>query len=168
MSCSTRGAGSGSATPQFATATCGTIRLKLLKIGAQVRRSVRRIKNAMASALLWRVDRLLAVVDDDRVERTEPVLEPILREEPFRVGLVLEHVLDRLALVLSKRNEIGAQSTPFGGCTLVAQRFEPVCKPLCKAKRGALHTSVPSIRLGHWCVHAVADRCTPLMACLFP
>jgi hypothetical protein len=35
---------------QFASATCGTIRLKLLKIGAQVTRSVRRIKVAMASA----------------------------------------------------------------------------------------------------------------------
>jgi hypothetical protein len=35
---------------QFAAATCGTIRLSLLKIGAQVRRSVRRIKIAMASA----------------------------------------------------------------------------------------------------------------------
>jgi hypothetical protein len=35
---------------QFARATCGTIRLKLLKIGAQVRRSVRRIKVAMTSA----------------------------------------------------------------------------------------------------------------------
>ena len=35
---------------QFAVATCGTIRLKLLKIGAQVRTSVRRIKIAMASA----------------------------------------------------------------------------------------------------------------------
>jgi len=35
---------------QFARATCGTIRLKLLKIGAQVRKSVRRIKVAMASA----------------------------------------------------------------------------------------------------------------------
>ena len=35
---------------QFAQATCGTIRLKLLKIGAQVRISVRRIKVAMASA----------------------------------------------------------------------------------------------------------------------
>lgn len=34
---------------QFADATCGTIRLKLLKIGALVRRSVRRIKFAMAS-----------------------------------------------------------------------------------------------------------------------
>ena len=36
---------------QFADATCGTIRLKLLKIGALVRRSVRRIKFAMASGL---------------------------------------------------------------------------------------------------------------------
>jgi len=34
----------------FAKATCGTIRLKLLKIGALVRMSVRRIKVAMASA----------------------------------------------------------------------------------------------------------------------
>ena len=34
---------------QFARATCGTIRLKLLKIGALVRTSVRRIKFAMAS-----------------------------------------------------------------------------------------------------------------------
>ena len=34
----------------FANATCGTIRLKLLKIGALVRISVRRIKIAMASA----------------------------------------------------------------------------------------------------------------------
>src|SRR5882762_5871045 len=35
---------------QFSEATCGTIRLKLLKIGALVRVSVRRIKIAMASA----------------------------------------------------------------------------------------------------------------------
>jgi hypothetical protein len=35
---------------EFARATCGTIRLKLLKIGALVTRSVRRIKVAMASA----------------------------------------------------------------------------------------------------------------------
>ena len=34
----------------FANATCGTIRLKLLKIGALVRVSARRIKVAMASA----------------------------------------------------------------------------------------------------------------------
>ena len=35
---------------QFAKATCGTIPLKLLKIGALVRVSVRRVKIAMASA----------------------------------------------------------------------------------------------------------------------
>jgi Transposase DDE domain group 1 len=40
----------GLAHTQFAVATCGTLRLKLLKIGAQVRVSVRRIKVAMASA----------------------------------------------------------------------------------------------------------------------
>jgi hypothetical protein len=39
---------------QFANATCGTIRLKLLKIGALVTISVRRIKIAMASACPWR------------------------------------------------------------------------------------------------------------------
>jgi len=40
----------GLAHTQFATATCATIRLKLLKIGALVRTSVRRIKLAMPSA----------------------------------------------------------------------------------------------------------------------
>jgi Transposase DDE domain group 1 len=40
----------GLAQTQFANATCGTIRLKLLKIGALVRLSVRRVKIAMASA----------------------------------------------------------------------------------------------------------------------
>lgn len=40
----------GLAHTQLAAATCGTIRLKLLKIGAQVRLSVRRLKVAMASA----------------------------------------------------------------------------------------------------------------------
>ena len=40
----------GLAHTQFATATCGTIRLKLLKIGALVRVSVRRIMVSMASA----------------------------------------------------------------------------------------------------------------------
>ena len=45
---------------QFATATCGTIRLKLLKIGAQVRTSVRRIKVAMASACPYRTEYHLA------------------------------------------------------------------------------------------------------------
>jgi Transposase DDE domain group 1 len=45
---------------QFARATCGTIRLKLLKIGAQVRVSVRRIKVAMASACPYRAEYHLA------------------------------------------------------------------------------------------------------------
>lgn len=40
----------GLAHTRLANATCCTIRLKLLKIGAQVRVSVRRIKVAMASA----------------------------------------------------------------------------------------------------------------------
>ena len=35
---------------QFAAATCGTLRLRLLKIGALVKISCRRIKLAMASA----------------------------------------------------------------------------------------------------------------------
>ncbi len=43
----------GLAHTQFAQATCGTIRLKLLKLGALVRVSVRRIKIAMASACPW-------------------------------------------------------------------------------------------------------------------
>jgi hypothetical protein len=45
---------------QFAVATCGTIRLKLLKIGAQVRVSVRRIKIAMASACPYQAEYHLA------------------------------------------------------------------------------------------------------------
>jgi Transposase DDE domain group 1 len=45
---------------QFATATCASIRLKLLKIGAQVHRSVRRIKVAMASACPFQTEYHLA------------------------------------------------------------------------------------------------------------
>jgi Transposase DDE domain group 1 len=45
---------------QFAAATCGTIRLKLLKIGALVRISVRRIKIAMASACPYQTEYHLA------------------------------------------------------------------------------------------------------------
>jgi hypothetical protein len=45
---------------QFAAATCGTIRLKLLKIGAQVRKSIRRIKIAMASACPYQAEYHLA------------------------------------------------------------------------------------------------------------
>jgi len=40
----------GLAGTELATATCGTIRLKLLKIGALVTRSIRRIRIAMASS----------------------------------------------------------------------------------------------------------------------
>ena len=50
----------GLAQTQFAAATCGTIRLKLLKIGAQVRISVRRIKLAMASGHPWQREWALA------------------------------------------------------------------------------------------------------------
>jgi hypothetical protein len=45
---------------QFATAACRTIRLTLLKIGALVRVSVRRIKIAMASAYPYRDEFALA------------------------------------------------------------------------------------------------------------
>jgi len=45
---------------QFAEATCGTIRLKLLKIGALVRISVRRVKFAMASGCPWQNEWALA------------------------------------------------------------------------------------------------------------
>jgi hypothetical protein len=45
---------------QFAKATCGTIRLKLLKIGALVRTSVRRITFAMASGYPYQHDFALA------------------------------------------------------------------------------------------------------------
>ena len=40
----------GLAGTELARATCGTIRLKLLKIGAQVTISVRRVKIALASS----------------------------------------------------------------------------------------------------------------------
>lgn len=50
----------GLAHTQFATATCNTIRLKLLKIGALVRTSVRRITIAMASACPWQYEFALA------------------------------------------------------------------------------------------------------------
>jgi hypothetical protein len=45
---------------QFADATCGTMRLKLLKLGALVRISVRRIKFALASACPWQNEFALA------------------------------------------------------------------------------------------------------------
>lgn len=50
----------GLAHTRLADATCGTIRLRLLKIGAQVRVSVRRIKVAMASACPYAAEFALA------------------------------------------------------------------------------------------------------------
>jgi hypothetical protein len=50
----------GLAHTRFAAATCGTIRLKLLKLGALVRVSVRRIKIAIASACPWQDEFALA------------------------------------------------------------------------------------------------------------
>ncbi len=50
----------GLAHTQFAEATSGTIRLLLLKVGALVRVSVRRIKVAMASAHPYRNEFALA------------------------------------------------------------------------------------------------------------
>ena len=43
----------GLAYTRLAAATCGALRLKLLKIGAQVRTSVHRVKVAMASAYTY-------------------------------------------------------------------------------------------------------------------
>jgi Transposase DDE domain group 1 len=45
---------------QFAAATCGTIRLALLKIGARVRISLRRVHLAMASGCPWQDEFRLA------------------------------------------------------------------------------------------------------------
>ena len=50
----------GLAHTRLAVATCGTIRLKLLKIGAQVRVSVRRVKIAMATACPYAAEFALA------------------------------------------------------------------------------------------------------------
>ena len=51
----------GLAHTMFANATCGTIRLKLLKIGALVKISARRVKIAFASACPWAQEWRLAV-----------------------------------------------------------------------------------------------------------
>ena len=72
----------GLAGTRFADATCGTIRLKLLKIGALVRISVRRIKFAMASACpaadVWgRAARRLATAN------TAPALTTRCRARPL-------------------------------------------------------------------------------------
>jgi len=46
----------GLADTQFTNASCGTIRVKLLKVGARVLVSVRRIRFAMASAHPWALE----------------------------------------------------------------------------------------------------------------
>ena len=58
----------GLAHTQFAQATCGTIRLKLLKVGALVRVSIRRIKVAMASACPYQNEYALAATRLRNVE----------------------------------------------------------------------------------------------------
>ena len=50
----------GLAHTQFAKATCGSIRLRLLKIGALVRVSVRRVSVAMTFACPWQHEFALA------------------------------------------------------------------------------------------------------------
>src|SRR5262249_24325971 len=50
----------GLAHTQFAEAPCGTIRLRLLKLGALVRISVRRLKFSIASACPWQNEFALA------------------------------------------------------------------------------------------------------------
>ena len=50
----------GLAGTKLAAATCGTIRLKLLKIGARVTISVRRVKLAFASACPYQTEYHLA------------------------------------------------------------------------------------------------------------
>jgi len=59
----------GLAHTQFAAATCGTIRLALLKIGALVRISVRRIHLAMASGCPWQNEFRLAHLRLDAAAR---------------------------------------------------------------------------------------------------
>ena len=68
----------GLAHTQFARASCGTIRLKLLKIGALVRTSVRRIKLAMPSAFPYQAEyraahaALSAAAPDTNQKKHEP------------------------------------------------------------------------------------------------
>ncbi len=59
----------GRAHTQFAEAPCSTIRLKLLKTGALVRVSVRRVKIAMASACPWQAEFGLAHASLSRAAR---------------------------------------------------------------------------------------------------
>src|SRR5262245_59686370 len=72
----------------FANVTCGTIRLKLLKIGALVRISVRRIKIAMASgcpaAHVWGLaaTRLTAAANARASPACPPARRRVITAEP--------------------------------------------------------------------------------------
>ena len=59
----------GLAKTRFADATCGTIRMKILKIGAFIRVSVRRIKFSMASAFPYTDDFAAAWAALDKAAR---------------------------------------------------------------------------------------------------
>ena len=61
---------------QFAEATCGTIRLKLLKLGALVRVSVRRVKFALASACPYVDEWRLAASRSPAVPDASPLRQP--------------------------------------------------------------------------------------------
>ena len=77
----------GLAGTELARATCGTLRLKLLKIGAQVTISVRRVKIALASSYPWQQMFSLAYARLD-VPRPETArsAHPAITEEKTRPG----------------------------------------------------------------------------------
>ena len=92
--CSASCAGSRSATPSLPMPALGTVRLKLLKIGALVRRSVRRIKFAMDSGFPWQTEFALAYLylqrgfprwSSSTVPR--PIQAPAPRHVPVRARL---------------------------------------------------------------------------------
>jgi hypothetical protein len=65
--------------------------------------------------------------------------------------------------------ELGTHSTsPLVDAHLLHTGSHMCADHCTRRSEGALHTSVPSIRLGHWCVHAVRSCAASLMACLFP
>jgi hypothetical protein len=82
----------------FAEATCGTIRLKLLKIGALVRVSVRRIKVAMASGCPYQLEYALALLSPRRAD--EPENRNQHKTRPCRHGAA------RTAFAQNRRQEL--------------------------------------------------------------
>src|SRR5262249_22157787 len=49
--------------------------------------------------------RLAEIVDDQCVQRRITFTKPILALQPFAIGAVLRHSLDRLALIFAKRHD---------------------------------------------------------------